>query len=271
MDSVVVIFPSSVSFADLIAPLRADLAPAGEGRWVLEDTRGRVYVWSDDTLRAELEDVELAELEAVIPNPQFAAVDFSNVRLCGELLARFIERDDVLVNDHHGRVLPGSAFVRELRASPERDWRAPSSLIRQDARRAPNAFIWQGAVPRVRLTTWCAQRGLTLPADLFELLRATGGGDLFESETLLAPFAGQDTGDDADGANAHHDAAGLPARYWLVVVGLELLALDRERGMYVSFSPANYEILAEYGTLEAWYLATIRAEFGSRYGLSPSA
>ena len=45
-----------------------------------------------------------------------------------------------------------------------------------------------GSIPKERLDEWLRQRDLEVPSELAELWQETGGGNLFESETILGPF-----------------------------------------------------------------------------------
>jgi hypothetical protein len=40
-----------------------------------------------------------------------------------------------------------------------------------------------------------------------------GGGDLFETETLLAPYGDETLGDDIDTVNRFYPARGMPSNY----------------------------------------------------------
>jgi len=136
-----------------------------------------------------------------------------------------------------------------------------------DSSTQPGAFQWFGPIDAANLSEWCSGRRIQPPMDLFELLERTGGGDFFESETILGPIGGRDTGDESDGANGWHRQRGLPEDLWLFHVGITLSALRRTDNRYVTLSRA-YIMEAEYSTLDDWY-APIREEFAERYGLAP--
>ena len=45
-----------------------------------------------------------------------------------------------------------------------------------------------GEVQEPQLRRWLSENGLNLPEDFVAFLELTGGGDLFESETILGPY-----------------------------------------------------------------------------------
>jgi hypothetical protein len=60
-------------------------------------------------------------------------------------------------------------------------------ILIQDAQRAPGIFAAFGAIVAVQLADWLRINALVIPSDLVELWQETGGGDIFESETILRP------------------------------------------------------------------------------------
>jgi hypothetical protein len=84
-----------------------------------------------------------------------------------------------------------------------------NSLLQQDQGLRPLLFVWNGPISAERLDTWLGERGLEIPDDLVEFWRETGGGDLFESETILGPFGDKRLGDDLGKLCTGHDANGL--------------------------------------------------------------
>ena len=139
------------------------------------------------------------------------------------------------------------------------------SQVFQDCEHRPELFRWFGPIAIDDLRSWCRARELSLPEDLVLLLSRTGGGDLFESETILGPHFGYETGDDWDSANRFHHERGLPRDFHLFHVGFVLSAV--KDGGYTVLS-SDYAPGTTYRSLEEWYLRCIRAEFQDRYGLN---
>jgi hypothetical protein len=139
--------------------------------------------------------------------------------------------------------------------------------ILKDAEVRPDLFWWRGAIPRAELSAWIAEQGIRLGAELEQLLEQTGGGDMFESETILSPMAGEETGDRAADANAFHHERGLAAELWLFHVGMSFSAIDQRTGRIVTLDLRGYATMDEYETLSDWYARFIRDEYGDYYGL----
>ena len=131
----------------------------------------------------------------------------------------------------------------------------------------PQLFHWNGAIRRADLDQWLLENQIQVPHDLVELWATTGGGDLFESETILGPHGNVELGDDVLSVNATHRARGLGVDFVLFHIGLGLSAVRLSDGKYVSLSEDDYRVTAEYSSLADWYERAIREEYAERYGL----
>ena len=72
--------------------------------------------------------------------------------------------------------------------------------------------------PTAELREWLRQNALAVPSDLIELWELTGGGDIFDSETLLRPTVtsipnGFFVHDDIEGRNSAHAETGKPSEH----------------------------------------------------------
>jgi len=65
-------------------------------------------------------------------------------------------------------------------------------LILHDSAARPGVFFWFGALPTSQTKDWERENSICVPADLKTLWSLKGGGDLFESETILQPFGSAD-------------------------------------------------------------------------------
>lgn len=139
-------------------------------------------------------------------------------------------------------------------------------LITADSDLYPNLFDWRGAVPFLEIEKWEREEVISVPADLKQLWSAKGGGELFETETILQPVG------------AEEDDLVLPTSRWLWAKGLDSDCYVFHEGLYISIFRKSDDLLralnrsdfAEVGTfrtLDDWYLS-LRAEYGERYGLS---
>jgi hypothetical protein len=59
--------------------------------------------------------------------------------------------------------------------------------ILKDAETRSDLFHWFGAIEREEIESWMRAGRLSVPSELVELWSLTGGGDLFESETIFRP------------------------------------------------------------------------------------
>jgi hypothetical protein len=142
-------------------------------------------------------------------------------------------------------------------------------LLREDERRRPDLFIWNGPLERSRIESWLQNIGVAVPNDLIDFWARTGGGDAFESETFLAPF-------EIDGeanlgieeVNATQRERGLPRGYLIFHSGLGgFSAVRLDDGKYVQLNEESFQETGAYSSLEAWYRDVLRAEYRSRYDL----
>jgi len=145
-----------------------------------------------------------------------------------------------------------------------------TSLFVQDSRRVPHAFAWRGPISSERLRVWLRESGLQglVPADLLALWEATGGGDYFESETLLSPFGDASMGDDVLGKRDLWRRSGLPRGLLPIATGVFPAALDTATGTVVALDPETHRELARFASVDDWYRATARRDLAPRYGLA---
>jgi hypothetical protein len=132
-----------------------------------------------------------------------------------------------------------------------------NKLLMQDSERYPKRFVWNGAISRDRLNIWLQKHNLNLPEDLIALWEVTGGGDLFESETILSPFGDANLGDDIDSVNEFHYSQGMKQDYLVFHVGTGLSAVRLADGLYVTLTD-NYQELTEFFSLDDWYVGEVR-------------
>lgn len=139
--------------------------------------------------------------------------------------------------------------------------------ILDDAETRPDLFVWYGRPTGSSIETWATERGLALPEDLLALWEATGGGDIFESETILGPDTREDWQDDVGSANREYESEGLPTGYLVFHRGICLSAVEMSTGRYVTFAPESFQIQRTYDSFSGWY-EWLRSEYASRYGLA---
>ena len=114
---------------------------------------------------------------------------------------------------------------------------------------------------------WLGEHTLEIPDDLFEFWLRTGGGDIFESETMLGPFADADMGDDVDSVNHFHHQRGLSSEYLIFHTGSGISAVRLSDKQYMLLNDTDYHEVKSFRSLEEWYMGWIRSEYAERYGL----
>jgi hypothetical protein len=94
-----------------------------------------------------------------------------------------------------------------------------TTQIYLDSARRPDLFHFNGPISPAQLDVWCRSRNLNVPNDLKILWCETGGGEMFETETLLSPFRVSEILDDVDSVNVFHKQRGMPSDYLIFHTG----------------------------------------------------
>ena len=141
--------------------------------------------------------------------------------------------------------------------------------LADDARARPDLFNWLGRMNSSELQSWLARNEWvgSCPEDLKTFWQETGGGDVFETETILGPLGDPELGDDIAAVNREMKERGMPERFVVYHVGLLTSAVDTLSGDYVELAPQEFRVLRRFSSLDEWYTSTLRAEYGRRYGL----
>jgi hypothetical protein len=138
-------------------------------------------------------------------------------------------------------------------------------LILKDSKLRPDLFFWWGNIPLSEIERWEREQCVSVPEDLKQLWSIKGGGDLFESETILPP-----SGATEDGLVLPRSkwfwGKGLDSDYYVFHEGLYVSAFRESSNALCSLKDANFSLVSTFGTLDDWYLS-LRAEYGDRYGL----
>jgi hypothetical protein len=138
--------------------------------------------------------------------------------------------------------------------------------LQKDREIRPNLFHFFGAIHIEKLDEWLRQRKLIVPDDLRAFWCETGGGDLFESETILGPFGSEDLGDDVDSVNQAQWQNGMPIDWLVFHTGVGLTVVKMSSGEYANLQ-ASYEVHETFRSLDDWYNDFVRKEYAPRYSL----
>jgi hypothetical protein len=140
-------------------------------------------------------------------------------------------------------------------------------LILSDSQARPDIFLWRGALPSSLIIEWESRNSVTLPEDLKYLWSLKGGGDLFESETILQPFGALDEYDLVESVTQTFRTRGLSPEFWVFQTGLTDSVFRISDGAIFSLGAPNGSTLQPFADLNEWYKTTLRETFATRYGL----
>ena len=141
--------------------------------------------------------------------------------------------------------------------------------IYEDAIRRPDLFLWFGD-NGAQFEKWLAALPLSAHPDLVDFWRRTGGGDIFESATLLGPLAAGES-DNVLKMSEYRWSRGLPDGLLMFHIGIYMSASSvdpkRHRARLVTSDPGSYRTTGFFNTFGDWYQKALRSEYASRYGL----
>ncbi len=172
-----------------------------------------------------------------------------------------------------GLVNAGNGDITPIDRSHVPVYKCCMLLLLLDAEVKPGLFCPFGPIPRSELREWLYETALALPSDLIELWEVAGGGDMFESETIFRPTVSSTpyvnfVDDHIEDRNAVHTLNGKPSGLYIFHEGAFLSAVQLSDRTYVTLKE-DYCVDSSFRSLDEWYVRTLRAEFGERYGLQP--
>jgi hypothetical protein len=143
-----------------------------------------------------------------------------------------------------------------------------NTLLENDRARRPDLFHLLGPIPSAELDAWLNERQLAVPNDLRQFWCEAGGGDLFETETILSPFGRSDLGDDIETVNQFHRQKGMPGDCIIFHTGIGGLSVVHiPSGRYARLLEGSYEVQQSFESFADWYANLIRREYAIRYNL----
>jgi hypothetical protein len=142
-------------------------------------------------------------------------------------------------------------------------------FILKDSDRRPDLFFWNGELSLQHVEAWGRERSLCIPEDLKKLWSIKGGGDLFESETVLQPF-GAPHYDLIEPLTEYRWSQGLSKEYFVFHTGLGTSVFRKLDGVLFYFGGTVGSEVRRFQDLDTWYLQVVRAEFAKRYRLEIS-
>lgn len=143
-----------------------------------------------------------------------------------------------------------------------------STTIYEDALTRPDLFHWFG-IDEAEFDDWLMALPLQVHPGLVSFWRRTGGGDLFDTETIFGPLVSEES-DNVLKVNELYWNKGLSRNMFLFHSGVCLsvsLVDRRHRNRILSLKLGSFEIQHWFDTFNEWYKKTIRSEYAERYGL----
>jgi len=144
-----------------------------------------------------------------------------------------------------------------------------NALLQNDCAKRPDLFHFYGPIPSAKLETWLSERQIVVPNDLKQFWCGAGGGELFETETILSPLGQRELGDDVESVNQFHRQRGMPRDWIIFHTGIGgLSVVQTQSGKYASVHEGSYAVQQIFNSFADWYTNLIRREYVSRYKLS---
>ena len=138
--------------------------------------------------------------------------------------------------------------------------------ILKDAIEQPRLFLWCGALDETKINEWIPPNRVQVPLDLRKLWSVTGGGEMFETETLLSPFA-SDPDYDINMRNEFYWKSGVDKTLLVFHIGTWISAIRDNTPHFISFKENEMENKMQFESIDAWYCQTLRKEYANRYDL----
>ncbi len=129
-----------------------------------------------------------------------------------------------------------------------------------------------GKLPPELFADWLSSQGSELPDELIDLLRETGGGDLFESEVVFGPFGNSRLGEHFGDAQTVLRSRGMPDAWIGYHFGAQQCsAYDPVRRLFTVADARSFAVVGTFETLEDWYQDYLRPQYAKAYGLTPAS
>jgi hypothetical protein len=140
--------------------------------------------------------------------------------------------------------------------------------ILRDSDLRPDLFFWWGKLSLSAIEEWERKQGIHIPSDLKLLWSTKGGGDVFESESILQPFGAADY-DLIECVSETFCTKGLSPEYCVFHTGLGTSVYRKSDAAIFCLDSEDMKEMSPFEDLDEWYRSKLRAEFADRYGLAP--
>ncbi len=139
--------------------------------------------------------------------------------------------------------------------------------IIEDSILHPDLFHWNSQITPQELEKWLKIKNIKVDKELFDFWCQTGGGDLFESETIHGPWGNKELVEDLESVNKYYWQKGMPKNYLLIHEGIANTVIEMNTFQYIVTNEEFIEIVYKYSTFSEWYEKYLRFFFQERYNL----
>lgn len=139
--------------------------------------------------------------------------------------------------------------------------------ILRESESYPHLFHWNGPLKLAAVEDWERQHAIQAPADLKLLWTVRGGGDMFESETILQPFGAPEY-DLVLPVSEVWWGRGLSRDYVVFRTGIDLSVFRKSDGALFNCLSERFGDIVHVQDLGYLYETEIRPLFAEKYGLS---
>jgi hypothetical protein len=140
--------------------------------------------------------------------------------------------------------------------------------LKNDIYNRPELFFFYGPVPEKNILKKLQLMNINVPSALLELWKEIGGGEIFETETILSPVNDNNLGDDFESVNNYHYSQGLSKDFLIFHVGLGgLSTVSLKDESYYVIDDTTYKCVKGFNSLEEWYENHIRKTYAIKYNL----
>jgi hypothetical protein len=140
-------------------------------------------------------------------------------------------------------------------------------LLLRDSHLRPDIFLWSGPLPISEIEKWEREQSLSAPEDLKRLWSLKGGGDLFDTETILQPF-GAPEHDLIGPASQPFWEKGLSTEYCVFHTGLNDSVFRKSDGALFTLK-SDPGGMSQFKDLDEWYRVAVREVYAKGYALAP--
>jgi len=128
-------------------------------------------------------------------------------------------------------------------------------LIHEQQKTNPSLLFAYGKIEETKLANELQKINYKFPNELIGFWKEFGGGDLFETETILSPFPiANEFIYDIQTINQFHYSIGLDKNYIIFQEnGSQMTAFDKQTNALVVLSKEDYSIENKFDNFENWF------------------